>query len=233
MPNEIDKSVKATTKALAKLRTSAVPQAVRFTVNQLAYNATFKAIANAEKRFVLRNAYTRRNYRYDKATQRNIGDMVAYVGHKEEYIKKQEQGGVQDTGGGDHNWVALPGARTSGSFAKPPRRAFYKDRIETVRRTGSTRRSRKSHSVAQFFVAKRTGKYIIRERGDKKTLLQVRTVRRIRGGGIRALLVALYQLQEPKRLRKRPTIQPAIEKTVTPVNVARTFEKQAVRILSK
>lgn len=91
-----EKSLKRTIKTLRKLRTSAVPLTVRNTLKSLAFKTQDQAIKNIKEKFTLRTKFTahKKQVWVNMPTQRRLQDMRAEVGHTQDYMRIQEEGGT-------------------------------------------------------------------------------------------------------------------------------------------
>lgn len=92
-PKIAKQSFNRTTKALAAISKNAVPQAVRATLNDMAFDARKAAIKKIEQIYVLRNKFTARQVAVNKTRARDIASMKAETGHTQAYMAMQEKGG--------------------------------------------------------------------------------------------------------------------------------------------
>ena len=238
MPAEltpIDKHINQTIKILQRVRTSAIPQGARATLNSLAFDARKRAQQNIARKFIERNKFTQRRVIVQKATQRDISHMQSEVGHTERYMAQQEYG-ASARATGKYHWTALEDARRSGDFSKQVAGRYYRPELSGKIITGSFSRkdgTAKSRSVAEMFMAKRLSKFVLRGSGARQYLLAVKSIRS-RAGKVRARTQALYRLGNPRyQVKKRPWLQPAVEAATRPARVARTFAHEAQRIINK
>lgn len=215
---------------LKKLRVSAIPQATRSTLNSLAFQGRKEAQKNIDRKFINRNAYTKRGVLVTRATQRDIRAMRSTVGHSAEYMKYQEQGGSRKASG-KYKWIPLPGSRVGRLWNKLPRRNFHKGKLEITGGAYSRSiKSRKARSTAEMFMAKKTGKLI--KRGS--FLFMVKSIKRTGGNAISARLLAIHKLEDSSyNIKAQPWLRPAVRKVTALANVERTFNAEALRILNK
>lgn len=133
-------------KDLEKFAHKAMPFAVKNGLNDIAFAARKEWAENQlPKAFTLRNTWTARGLRVDKATGRSIATMQSAVGSIRDYMLEREEGSTQ-TKRGKHG-VAIPMTGASGQpkrakRTKPVRPANYLQALQVARTTTGTRKRR-------------------------------------------------------------------------------------------
>jgi hypothetical protein len=86
----------------------ALPEAVRYTLNELAVKTYQKTRRDLKKTFTIRNTWTARNMAFEKVptSQTNIDFMESHAGSRLKYMEEQQEG-VQQAAKGRHG-VPLP-----------------------------------------------------------------------------------------------------------------------------
>lgn len=89
-----------------------LPFAVRETLNTAAFKTRKLATTVVEKKFTLRNSFTKRSIQYRKVGAHRIDDMFSEVGSTQEYMAKQETGFTTRKSG--KHGIAIPTPEASG-----------------------------------------------------------------------------------------------------------------------
>ena len=100
------------------------PHAVRDYLNITAFEASKEAKETANMVFTMRNQYTTRSIRYERAMGLNIQAMKSAVGSVQEYMREQEEGFTR-RGQGKHG-VAIPTSYSAGQDGSIPRTKMIK-----------------------------------------------------------------------------------------------------------
>ena len=115
----------------------ALPEAVRYTLNELAVKTWKGARKGLDKHFTLRNTWTKRSIAFQKAGPGgNIDQMASYAGTREAYMREQEEG-VNRTSQGKYG-EPIPTTHVSGEGGSRLRkkkimRKFYLSRLRVAR----------------------------------------------------------------------------------------------------
>lgn len=142
---KVDKKQFAKTMAaLSVVRKSAIPLTMRMTLNDAAYAVGARATESIKGKFTTRNKFTERGIWVQQATQRDVRDMTAVVGHRSSYMEMQETGGVI-AAKKEHKPIPTKGARIGKSASKVVRKPFRMNKLRV--RKGS-----------KFFVGNPRGK---------------------------------------------------------------------------
>jgi hypothetical protein len=94
---------------LKKVAAKAFPYAVKDALNSTAFTARQEWQSGIKKKFTLRNDFTVRSVRVDKAQGLNLSRMQAVVGSVAPYMGDQEEGATVK-GGGKHKAIPAPAA---------------------------------------------------------------------------------------------------------------------------
>jgi hypothetical protein len=133
----LDKApIEALENELDKFGERTFPHAVRDTLNITAFEASFEAKKFANHIFTMRNQYTTRSIRYERARGSSVNQMSSAVGSVQDYMREQEEGFTRTTRG--KHGLAVPtgyaagqdGARTR---TKPIRRSNWLQRLKIAR----------------------------------------------------------------------------------------------------
>ncbi len=94
---------------LKKFRESALPHALKDSLNTCAFELQKTWRSEVSREFTLRNDFTERSIRVDKATGINVRSMHSVTGSVASFMLDQEQGAVAH-GQGKHKAIPAPGA---------------------------------------------------------------------------------------------------------------------------
>lgn len=179
----------------------AVPFAVRNGLNTTAFEARKQWVTELKSTFVLRNTWTERGLRVDKATGRTVANMQSAVGSIRDYMAEQEQGSTQQKRGKHGVPVPMSGASGQGKKSKRTRsvrRANYLSAMTVAKRVGGIRQRRNAVAIA---LAAKSGGVAYLDMGRRRGLFSVTG----RKKGVRLRL--LYDLSHATITSKpRPTL---------------------------
>ena len=195
---------------LENFATKSIPFAARNALNEIAFEARKEwTEVQLPKAFILRNTWTAKGIRYEKATGRNIAGMHSKVGSLRDYMLPREEGSTQ-TKRGKHG-VAIPQSGAAGQGPKqvrtrPVRRANYLSSLSMVKRVGGSKRQQNAVAIA---MAKKSGQSVFLEVGRRKGIFKV-------GGGKqkKPRLKLLYDLSH-SAVTTKPI--PTLERTIDAV----------------
>jgi hypothetical protein len=207
------KAIKLFESQLKAYADDAFPSIARSTLNAYAFS-TMKSVKNSlGNQFVLRNKFTERSIRFNKARGNNVDTMRSEVGSTQGYMTKQEEGGVVDKTG--KHGVAIPTSYSAGESesAKPRRRVTRKsNRMSSIRlrQVSGSFKSKKQKAVATIKWAVKSGfKYVYLELDRSKGIFK------IVGGKRRPKIKMVYSLDRPiVIIRKRPWLMPAVTRVM-------------------
>lgn len=205
-------------KRLEVLRKSALPSAVRNTLNSAAFDVKGKTMpASAKKEFTQRKKnFFQANSKVVPAKGGNIPSLKATVGFvpkdkSVEELKQQEEGGTI----GGRAFVTTPDARTGGNWKS---NVVAKNRITNlenvvnankVRGRGGKRLSKKQQFVRAAFAAqKANGNNALvlgNSVGGVATLSRILSIRKTKDGGLKMRRKALYTYRKGRKVRIKPT----------------------------
>lgn len=86
-----------------------IPFATSLALNATAFDARKALVSDLPRHFTIRDTFTARRLNYEKSTKRNL---VAYVGHRLEYMKRQGESGVKIAEAGRYVGVPTAGTRS-------------------------------------------------------------------------------------------------------------------------
>ncbi len=142
---------------LAKMRTKAVPYALRNALNQAAFETRTIWQREIKATFVTRNAYTERSVRVEQAS---ITNLVAKVGSVADYMDTQEEGGTVK--GKSGHIKAIPTAKAAGQSGGTRtalvRSRFYLGAIQVAH--PALRGGRRQQNAIAIAVARKQGKKV-------------------------------------------------------------------------
>lgn len=185
----------------------AIPFAARAALNDIAFEARKEwAERQLPQAFTLRNTWTAKGLRVEKAQGRTIANMQSRVGSLREYMLPREEGATQ-TKRGKHG-VAIPQSGAAGQGAKTKRtrlvrRPNYLSALQTVKRVSGSKQRQNAVAIA---MAKKSGGVAFLEVGRRKGLFRV-------GGGKqkKPRLKLLYDLSH-STVTTKPI--PTLERTI-------------------
>lgn len=200
--------VKRFERELKRIKQNALPYAMRSAINSAAFETRKAAQNELAQRMTLRNKWTANSIRVDRAKGR---EGVAKTGSIEDYLERQEFGGVSRPAKGDYKPIATSYAAGQGESVKPrtrlPRRP---NRLSSIslnrgRRSGTNRKQR---NKLAFIEARDAGeKFVYMDLGRTKGIF------RIIGRGRNAKPKMVWDLsQKTTRTPRRPWLKPATDK---------------------
>jgi hypothetical protein len=203
---------------LERLYKKAVPYAVADGNVRIAFDLRNAWQGEIQKRFVLRNQFTKRSIQVERGS---VARPTSTVGSTASYMKDQEFGKVERKKG--RHGVAIPTkeARIAGSAKRMVRRSYRVANIKlTPRQRRLPRKARNAATVAAAIDANRGGagrSFVFMDLGARRGLFSVRGKAKRRGkGGRRGVQVRMVQdlSHDTIRIPSTPTLEPAIHKTV-------------------
>jgi hypothetical protein len=203
-----DAAVKFTNK-LEKLHRSALPNAVRSTLNSAAFDVKQKTMPETSKKaFVNRQPnFFKANSRVDMAKGWDLKTMKATVGFTEQGLKGGNNFAVKDLeqqeyGGAikKKSFIPLDPAR-GGNKAKPVRPMNRLSQITRIANSnkGMVRGKNKAERFVKSAIHAGAGGYVIGN-FDKKTLFRIDSLRRVKGNTV-IKKKAIYSFEENRSVR--------------------------------
>lgn len=166
------------TRGLKLLDAQILPAATRNAINITAFDVRKRYQANMRSQLVLRNKFTVRSVRVDKAESFRIGRQEAIVGSVAPYAEKLEKGETRRKGGSEG--VPIPTSYSAGqaSRAKPRTRLTRKPNLMKniqLNRGGSTGGSQKQRNRIKIRTAtdKGANKFVYLDTGRRKGIYRV------------------------------------------------------------
>lgn len=251
MQFEIDSSaIEKYGHTLAKIHRSALPTAVRATLNGAAFDVKKNTLlSSAKKTFTERQKnFIKANSRVDPATGWDIGKMEAIVGMSEQGLSGENNYSVKDLEQQEHGgkinkkaFIPMRGARTGRSDKKTVRAAARLSKIGTNSFTHLNRGSAKSRSqqfirAAIYAVSKGDG-YVLghRTKGGGRTLWKIDSISINRGTKkMKLKATPLYNVMAGRSVRiSKPThfMREAAEKSAK--QMPKIFNHEAERQIKK
>jgi hypothetical protein len=200
------------TNKLEALHKSALPSAVRGTLNKAAYDLkTVTMPAKADAAFVKRSDnFFRANSKYEYATGFKVDSMIAKVGFVSEKLKGGDNYAVKDLekqeDGGSINkraFVPLEGARkdnTMASLVKPNARL---KKIRTIINPINAKAKNAKEAFVKSVMFAGKGGFVLGELGGNQILWRVNSLNKTKGGNFK--LTALYSFKAGRQAKVRPT----------------------------
>jgi hypothetical protein len=206
-------------KDLRTFASKAIPHAVRNSLSTSAFQARAEWQDQIKRSFTLRNKFTERSIRVEKATGFEVRRMVSVVGSVAPYMERQEFGGIEHANRGIK---AIPGPSAAGQAPGTKRTRLVRatarlGRINVkrgaLRRTGGSPKQRNLVALLQARRAGRKHALLERKNGGRGLFLITGTKRKIRT----RLLYDVSKSQvtvpaEPTLQRTLKAIEPKLER---------------------
>lgn len=209
--------MKANTKELERLERDllvfaekAYPFATKKTINDAAWETRKGGLKEIKASMTLRNRWTASSVRVENATSMRVSDQQAIVGSIEDYMRRQELGGVVVAKGKGQpiaTRFAAGQGRGSGTRTKLPRRANTMAKIAVARR-GLRAKNRKQRNALAVRAAGKRGasKFVFLDLGRRRGLF------RVKGKGRAASVDMVWDLSHKTvRTPANPWLLPASE----------------------
>jgi hypothetical protein len=194
-------------KMLGKLAKRGIPYAARNAVNGCAFEARKAWLGRSSSDLVLRNTFTQRSMRIDKATGTKVEGMKAELGSTSPYMGTQEEGGDVGPRSGAHRPIPTTSSAGQGLKRRPRTRPVQGKNLQSAltvgsRPQGSNRRYRNMLAV----VAAAAGNGIAYlDLGKRKGLFRVVGLKR------RIKITMLWDLSRPRvHLKGTHTLEKAL-----------------------
>ena len=193
---------------LKRLKETAVPFAVRNTLNDAAFDTMKRAKADVRNKMINRNSWTVGSIQVAPTKSRDINQMQARVGSTEEYMRRQEFGHTETTKGKYGVSIPTTVASGEGKGVQPRKRVVrMPNRVSSInisksRATGN-RQQRNFRLVKE---AKASGQqFIFMDTGRRKGLFKVT-------GSKRSPVVRMVHdlSHRSVRIPPKPWLQPAV-----------------------
>jgi len=182
-----------------------LPHASRNAINSGAFQLRREWIKEQDRRFIVRNSWTARSIRIEKARGTNVRQMEALVGSTEQYLADREFGETKSPHG--KHGVPIPTLAARGGSEK--RLIRKPNRMHNIRLTdrasnARSRRQRNAIAIRQAVASKQ--KYVFLELEETKGIF------RIMGGKRKPKLRMVWDLSEPSvSVEPMPTLGPALD----------------------
>lgn len=189
---------------LGKFAKTAVPYAMRNCLNTMAFEGRKLWQGEMRSEFILRNTWTARRILVVKASGTNVASMHSIVGSPDDYLEKQEAGGVQ--------LGSVPTKVASGEGeGGGPRRKLVRgpNKLSAIQLTARTRKgTRRQRNAAAVRMAVASGKkFVFLQLGKSKGLFK------LKGGGKHPAISMVWNTMKKRHVvRAHPTLGPAVKR---------------------
>lgn len=209
-------------KSIEKLRTQAMPYAVKKYLDTLATDTQDIGRKNIQGRMILRNKYTLQSVKVNLAMKsRNIEAMKSAAGSTQRYMNTQEKGGmVAGDKGRDKPLATTTASGEGGSVRKRlPKRDYRLSKIRLSTRAVRANSKKQENYLKVMLAAKNGDKYVYLDTGRKKFIAKVTVTNLSAGRGRRggpkfkgAKVRMLYDLsRKTVTVRPHPWLKPATD----------------------
>lgn len=194
-------------KELETFAKRAVPHATRNALNSTAFEARKEWVGQMDKQMVLRNTFTTRSVRVEKATGNMVRTMESRVGSVAPYMATQEDGGTEAKHGKHGKPIPTSSAAGQGQKARPRtkqvQRKNWMSALNPSRPRVSGSRQRRN-AVAILMAAKST-RTVFLDLGKRKGIFRITGTKRLK-------LRMMWDLSKPQVVIKRnPTLGPTLD----------------------
>lgn len=191
-------------KQLGKFAKTALPFAVRNGLNTMAFEGRKLWQGEMREQFILRNTWTTRRLLVVKASGNSVAAMKSIVGSPDDYLDKQEAGGVQL--GSVPTKVASGEGEGSGPRKKLVRAPNKLSAISLPTRSRKGTRKQRNAAAVRMAVAKGS-KFVFLNLGKTKGLFK------LKGGGRRPKVSMVWNTSKKRHVvRAHPTLGPAVQR---------------------
>jgi hypothetical protein len=169
MPLTVKIDVRQAVKDLKTFRASALPFAIRNSLNASAFLARKEWQQELRESFTLRNKYTERSVLVERASGKVTGAMVAKVGSVAPYMLTQEQGGTV-RGRSGHKGIPTAPAAGQGEGAARTKLVRAGNRLSALNLRKAHGATKKQRNAVALAMARRRGERVVlleRPRGGK------------------------------------------------------------------
>lgn len=209
---DVDASdIKRLARDLNTFAKKSAPYAMRYTLNDMAFDARGEWSGDMRSSMTLRNTYTQRSLGVRKTTGARIETMQSEVGSRAEGVLRQEKG-VTQTAHGKHG-VPVPtttaaGQGLQGRRTRAVRRANYQTAIRLDQRSMGQASSRQRNAVAIAIAQRKGNKFVFLDMGRRKGIFKLSS------GSKRATVRMVYDLAH-RAPRTKPN--PMLARTLSSV----------------
>lgn len=221
------RDVKRLERTLKSIAQHGAKFAMNATLNNAAFDTRKTALAVIDRKFTLRNGWTKRSVRVNKSNTRSL---QASVGSTADYLRKQELGHTERPSGG--LGVAIPTTYASGEGENSRTRKRLPRKMNKMRNVklgGSTGRARgrKARNVVKVKQAARSTNKVIFMKTRRGA-----GIFRVVGGKRRPKVKMILDLSKKSiTIKKKPWLQPATtrHRKLIPPNYMLNLSKQITR----
>jgi hypothetical protein len=189
---------------LGKFAKTAMPHGVRNGLNTMAFEGRKLWQGEMKEQFILRNTWTSRRLLVVKASGSSVAGMKSIVGSPDDYLDKQEAGGVQL--GSVPTKVASGEGEGGGPRRKLVRGPNKLSAISLPTRSRKGSRKQRNAAAIRMSVAKGS-KFVFLNLGKTKGLFK------LKGGGRRPKVSMVWNTSKKRHVvRAHPTLGPAVKR---------------------
>ena len=198
---------------LERIKSTAIPYAVRNTLTSLAFETRAKSIETIERKMITRNRWTRNSIRVNRATGTQVRRMESRAGSTEQYMEDQEFGATKRRKCGGLA-IATSVASGEGENARPRRRLPRKPNKLSSIRLRNQRVKAKTRGQRNFIAVKQAvasgNKFLYMDLGRRKGIFK------IKGGKRNPQIQMLHDTSRKSvRIPKAPWLQPSTQEAVS------------------
>jgi hypothetical protein len=209
---------------LKKARRKAIPYAIRNVLNDQAFQTRRRWVSEMQSKLTLRNTWTTRQLRVEKAKGVNVAAMESRVGSLADYMKATEEGEAKTST--IHPTAGAAGQGKATKRTRPTRRKTAYGKVSGVKR------SQHPH------LGVRTKINIWRARKTKSRIayLELRGKKgffRVSGGKRRARLLMLWSTESGLQQPPTPTLEPAFQWVTQPRRLERIYKRSFLKELRR
>lgn len=234
-----DKGIRKFERTLEKANQTAIPFAVKQTLDSLAFETRTAAQDIINKKMITRNTFTTRSVQVVKVKGLQIKRMESRTGSTADYMETQEFGGVKKRQGKKGTPIPTSIASGEGKGVIPRRkvvRSMHKlSKIRLNKKSAKRYASKKQEIFLRAKEAIESGsKYIYLEDGDKRAIYRIKGRRVGKGrrkiSGLRMEMI--HNLSHTSVIIPRnPWLDPAVKATVP--KAQKIYKQQLVRQLRR
>ena len=195
---------------LEKLKERALPFATKNTLNEAAFIAQKRSKRTIKRELTLRNRFTERSIRVEKARTLNMRRQESVVGSTADYMEDQEFGKTE-TGQSKHG-VPIPTSYAAGQQGAVPRTRLVRrpNRLASIRLSKTKFKNIRAKNTAKIKAAARSGhKYLFLDLGRSKGIFKVL------GGKRKQRIKMVWSLKRKSvRIPARPWLKPSFDGTI-------------------
>lgn len=191
---------------LHTMKSTALPYAIRDTLNEQAFEAQRSWREALGKKVINRNTFTQRSIQVEKAKSLNVNSIKSVVGSTVPWVEKLEEGQTESSSKKHGLPIPTAKARIGGSNKKLVRAVHYKSAIQLKSPKGGQSRRRKN--AVALAIARRTTGFAFLNLGKAKGIFKV-------GKGRKSKAKMVWSLSKRTVVTKAiPMMEPAVQEAI-------------------